>query len=298
MDAVGSGAAEVERAPKPGDEFSVLEAAPVKELTEAQQVAALTAGLGLDDPNLADGHGLTGFGAGEGDAGVAVSSSGPAPHEFQPTMVQTEDLKDFGRGDRPAPTQVQIKGGAKPTGHGQPIPPGALVGRPGMQPPAVVGRPGVQGASAPAPVVGLPERAIRMIEKPMGMRPDGTVTMGQVPGLQLAPTAAPESPIAPAYPKHPGESIPDPAFTLTQGQLNTIRRLMDAAINSPADLISAIAAKVSVKVAGVEDVTIEFTAAELAEIDRRATFLGQSRAEATQQMFDQVKSYMFESSSM
>lgn len=323
MDAVGHPAGVAGADAAPADEFTVLEAAPIKELSEAQQIAALTRGLGLDDSNLADGHGLNGFG--DADINALPTRAGAPTHQPQPGRIETEETRKFQDTTRELGSMdVVVKGGAKPLGN-------QAVAQ-AIQAQGVVFGPGGLKASNVVPLVGRGDRKPED-NVPKNRRVDGAPP---APAQRLDPAFSTAGPTtreeleaakaaleqefeikqraraeefqrreaaeidryAKAYDAHPGEANPDLAFSLTRGQLNTIQRLLDAAIPDARALVAAVALKASVEIAGGEGLAISFTAAELAEIDRRASFWSMTRAQALAKMFEQVKPALFDGSSM
>lgn len=325
MDAVGS--AGVVAAPV-ADEFTVLEAQPVKELTEAQQIAALTTGLGLGDPDINDGRGINGFGDADGNP---VPRIGLPVHAPQPGRIETAETKVFRDNARDLEGMgVEIKGGAKPLGN-------QAVAQ-AIQAQGVVFGPGGLKASNVVPLVGRGDRKPED-NVPKTKRVDGAPPVPQAkPPLalgQLDPafsTAGPTTreeleaakaaldaefeahavqaaelmrqkaqvsdPFDKAYLAHPGEDNPETALFLTRGQVNALQRLLDASIPDARALIAAVALKASVEVAGIEGLRLDFTTPELAEIDRRASFWNMTRAQAVTKMLELLKPFMFDGSSM
>ncbi len=325
MDAVGSAGV---TAAAPADEFAVLEVQPVKELSEAEQVRALTQGLGLDDPSINEGRGLNGFGGADdsNDAGLPARAGAPV-HQQQPGRVKTPDAEPFETEARELGQMgVEIKGGAKPLGNQAVSQAIAAQG--------VVFGPGGLAASNVVPLVGRgdrkPEDNLPGAPKMRNIGPPPKPPAGAAPAgfqdpiprpttreeLEAAKAeldrqfeetqraaeqklaAASADLYAGAYPAHPGEDIADAAITLTRGQLNTIQRLLDTPIPDARALVAAIALKASVEVAGIEGLTMNFTTAELAEIDRRASFWSMTRAQAVAKMIEIAKPVMFDASSM
>lgn len=310
-----------------GDEFSVLEVETVQELSESQQIAALSRDLGLKD------LGINGFGD---DDAPARAETGPAEHAAQPGLIQNEVTRQFTeRGVREANMGVQFKAGAKPLGNQgttQAIQAqGVVFGPGGLQATNVVplvvrgdykpeDRPKSQVRTladkkqAAAAAVGNLGRA----ELGGGVRLDGPPTTREEleaykdrldrefdlaekqrqADFQARQEEAARDKFAGGYDKHPGENKTEAAFTITQGQLNTIQRILDTPIPNAQALVAAIATKASVEVAGGEGLAITFTSAELAEIDRRASFWGMTRAQAIDKMIEQVKPGLFDGSSM
>lgn len=328
MDAVGHAGVAA------ADEFSVIEAAPIKELTEAQQVAALSQGLGLNDPEINDGRGLNGFGdADDAGAPARAGASTHAPtHAPQPGRIDTAETEIFRNETRELGQMgVEIKGGAKPLGN-------QAVAQ-AIQAQGVVFGPGGLKASNVIPLVGRGDRKpedrptsqVRTLADKKQAAVDAVGNLGaRTAEYHGIPTTREEleaakaqldrdyelqmakleedarrrqemetaDKFAPAYPVHPGEDKAEAAFTLTQGQINTIQRILDMPIPDARALVAAVALKASVEVAGGDGLTISFTSAELAEIDRRASFWSMSRAQALNKMFEQVKPALFDGSSM
>ncbi|TAK94252.1 hypothetical protein EPO05_06575 [Patescibacteria group bacterium] len=306
------------------DEFSVLEVAPVKELSEAEQVATLSRDLGL--ANL----GINGFG--EDDAGAGVPGRGtPTEREVQPGLVQNETTRQFtSPTGRDTNMGVEIKGGAKPLGNQ-----GA---QQAMQAEGVVFGPGGRTASNVIPVVVRgdfkPPANRRVDGAQPPPRPKTPEERAQIAfGAHVAPTTREEleaakaklelefeaaererieqarrevalkdaitaDKFAGAYPTHPGEDIVDAAFSLTRGQVNMLQRILDTPLPDARSLVAAVALKASVEVAGADGLTISWTVAELEEIDKRAKFWGMTRAQAIEKMVEHMKPALFDGSSM
>lgn len=272
-------------------------------LSESEQAAALARDFGLVEQGIdhtrADSTGIL------PEQRSKAPFVPPPEYELQPALkgdageftVPRAADRVISRDSMP----VEIRGGARPTS-GQ-------AAQQQMHATGVVFGPGGIGGSKMPPLVGRGEPARALVDpaavKAQPQAHELRINEGLVERMtERVPAAAlaesPRTDHSPAYPAHLGEgdSLPQPALLLSRGQVNTLQRLLDAPIPSPQVLISLIATKVSVEVAGMEGLQIDFSSAELAEIDRRATFWGLTRAETVKRMLDQVKTYMFEGSSI